>query len=253
MMNPCKKQSLLITSALAVIAGFTLSLPNAASATNLITYDFGFYYDNGNDGYSGSITVDDDNISTRTFGSGGVFSLSNTEEAVTWNANKWVDFVFHSIKPDATIYTLDNVTLGSSFHIDYYSGGGYWGNSGDDSTSYGALTFGSYLITLEGSVFNGNSGIFNGNSGVGFSGFHAAFRNPTGYLADTNGSQGNAARMYGNFRPPIHMRHPLPGTPPSSIPVPVPGLALGVVTASAWLGMQQLRRKPQPITQEMNA
>ncbi len=245
MMNPCKKQSLLITSALAVIAGFTLSLPNAASATNLITYDFGVYYDNGNDGYSGSITVDDDNISTRTFGSGGFFSLSNTEEAVTWNANKWVDFVFHSIKSNTTIYTLADVPLGSSFHIDYYSDGGYWGNSGDDSTSYGALNFGSYLITLEGSVFNGNSG-------VSFLGFHAANRNPTGSLADTNGSQGEA-RMYGNFRLPIHMRHPLPVTPPNYIPIPVPGLALGVVTASAWFGIQQLRRKPQPITQEMNA
>ncbi|MEI6430214.1 MAG: hypothetical protein WCO45_17800 [Pseudanabaena sp. ELA607] len=246
MMNSCKKQSLIITSALAVIAGFTLSLPNAASATNLITYDFGFYYDNSNnDEYSGSITVDDDNISTRTFGSGGFFSFSDTEEAVAWNANKWVNFVFHSIKPDARIYTLADVTLGSSFHIDYYSGGN--SQDGSSSSEYG---FGSYLITLEGSVFNESR--LNGNSGVSFLGFDASFRNPMGYFADTNGPQGNA-RMDGTFRPSIHMRHPLPGTPPDYMPIPVPGLALGVVTASAWLGMQQLRRKPQPITQEMNA
>ena len=102
-----QKQSFLAVSALALMAGVALSVPNSVSAANLITYDFEFKVAN-NVTDSGFITVDKDN---KSIGSDSYTAPYNYDYSI-WYQSQWVDFGFEGYtkadaKADALFYTVD--------------------------------------------------------------------------------------------------------------------------------------------------
>ena len=127
-----QKQSFLAVSALALMAGVALSVPNSVSAANLVTYDFEFTYsDTSTD--SGFITIDKDDKSD--------FFRNVSYDLSVWNQPKWVDFSVVYRRGDRVSTDDRFATPDSFFTISDFS-----------NDPYGYSYYGSFLAKI--SLFN---------------------------------------------------------------------------------------------------
>lgn len=146
-----KKQNFLAASVIATMAGVALSIPSAASAATLTTYDFEFQFADNTNGI-GYIVVDKGNQSSRPNG-----TLIREGDSF-YRQDKWIDFSFASF---GMTYTKADLAFGflstydpANNSPDYSTYGGFQGGVGlsipnrgflqaQDSTS----NFGNRIIT----------------------------------------------------------------------------------------------------------